>query len=116
VASADGAAFTYTAGGGRYVQAAPASPVRVGAPVLVALRPEKLRIAAQRVPDGANRVGGEIATWNYYGTNFHFLVRTDSLGELMVTAPAWRCQVEPEIGRRVELGWSDDASVVVADD
>ena len=87
-----------------------------GRRALVALRPEKLTIAAQRAPDGANRVGGEIATWNYYGTNFHFLVRTDSLGELMVTAPAWRCEVEPEIGRRVELGWSDASVVVVAPD
>jgi putative spermidine/putrescine transport system ATP-binding protein len=116
VASTDGAAFAYTAGGGRYVQAAAGGLPRVGAPVLVALRPEKLQIAARRAPDGANRVGGEIATWNYYGTNFHFLVRTDTLGELMVTAPAWRCEVDPEVGRRVELGWSDDASVVVADD
>jgi putative spermidine/putrescine transport system ATP-binding protein len=116
VAGGDGAAFAYAAGGGRYRQATAAPAPRAGAAVLVALRPEKVEIAAAREPDGANRVSGEIASWNYHGTNFHFLVRTAELGELMVTTPAWRCEVEPEVGRRVELGWSDDASVVVADD
>jgi putative spermidine/putrescine transport system ATP-binding protein len=116
VVSVDGAAFAYTAGGGRYVQAARPPPPRVGEAVLVALRPEKMGIAAERAPDAANGVAGEITTWSYFGTNFHFLVRTTELGELMVTTPAWRCEVEPEVGRRVELGWSDDASVVVIDD
>ena len=44
------------------------------------------------------------------------LVETGALGELIVTAPAWHSEVEPEVGRRVHLVWSADAAGVVAPD
>jgi len=115
VVSVSGRRFTYAVGHGQYVQAAEV-PLRAGDTVLIALRPEKVRIAGLAEANGGNTVAGEIATWNYYGMHFHFLVRTTALGDLMVTAPAWRSEVEPEVGRAVRLAWSEDASVVVHDD
>ena len=115
VESTDGERFTYRVGDDRYTQATDGSPRHVGEEVLVALRPEKIDISA-KATGGGNQVRGEITTWNYSGTSFQFLVRTASLGELMVTTAAWRSEVEPEAGRPVWLSWSDDASVVVADD
>jgi len=42
-------------------------------------------------------------------------VATADLGELVATAPAWTCAIEPSIGNPVWLGWQPDASVVVDD-
>lgn len=58
---------------------------------------------------------GTIDAFNYYGANYHFQVRTRALGDLIVTAPAWKCEVDPAIGNQVWLGWEPDASVVVRD-
>jgi putative spermidine/putrescine transport system ATP-binding protein len=115
VESTDGGRFTYRVGDDRYAQATEGAPRRPGDDVLVALRPEKIDIA-MKAAAGGNQVRGEITTWNYSGTSFHFLINTAPLGELMVTAAAWRSEVEPAPGRPVWLSWSDDASVVVADD
>ena len=116
IESIDGGDFAYEAGGSRYVQADAAGARRPGDLVLVALRPEKIDIAGEPGRAGPNQITGEIATWNYYGTNFHFLVKTVTLGDLMVTMPAWRCGVEPTAGRPVWLSWGRDASVVVLED
>jgi putative spermidine/putrescine transport system ATP-binding protein len=117
VVAAGGDRFTYAAGGRHYAQAtggAPAPPV--GDAVLVALRPEKVRLSSDGAAAAGNQADGRIGTWSYQGMHFHFLVRTEGLGELMVTTPAWRAEVEPEVGRPVRLSWSEDASVVVAED
>jgi putative spermidine/putrescine transport system ATP-binding protein len=87
-----------------------------GSGVLVALRPEKVEIApGDSPPDMANRVRGEITAFNYYGSSFHFRVRTEALGELMVASPAWTCAVDQAVGTPVWLGWRPDASVIVED-
>ncbi|MBI3706073.1 MAG: ABC transporter ATP-binding protein [Proteobacteria bacterium] len=111
-AEADG--FVYEAGGARFRQqgGAPAA----GARVLVALRPEKIAISTRPANGGANAVAGEIVTWSYVGANFHFRVRTASLGDAMVTTPTWQSEVSPEAGRKVWLKWEPAASVIVADD
>jgi putative spermidine/putrescine transport system ATP-binding protein len=107
--------LVYEAAGNRYVQTGGAGSV--GDEILIALRPEKVEIRnAARPEDGANAVAGRIAAWNYHGTSFHVLVATDALGELIVTAPAWRTEVEPEVGRRVHLIWRADAAGVVVPD
>jgi putative spermidine/putrescine transport system ATP-binding protein len=101
------------------VQAIAGAPRQVGDEIVVALRPEKVEIRkGPRPEDGANTngIGGEISAWNYHGTSFHVLVETGALGELIVTAPAWHSEVEPEVGRRVHLVWSADAAGVVAPD
>ncbi|WP_337875103.1 ABC transporter ATP-binding protein [Elioraea sp.] len=106
---ADG--FAYAVDGARFLQDGPAPP---GETVLIALRPEKIAIAA----DGeaaANTVEGTIAAWSYFGTSFALVVATGA-GTFQVTVPAWRCPVEPAEGRRVRLAWPADASVPVVPD
>jgi putative spermidine/putrescine transport system ATP-binding protein len=55
-------------------------------------------------------------TWNYFGSNFHMTARTEALGEIGVSCPAWRLGFAPENGMAVWLAWDPDAAVVVADD
>ena len=87
-----------------------------GSDVMVALRPEKVEITPENSPpDTPNRVRGDITAFNYYGSSFHFRVRTEALGELMVASPAWTCAVDQAVGTPVWLGWRADASVIVAD-
>jgi putative spermidine/putrescine transport system ATP-binding protein len=116
VVALDADRLIYEVGAGRYVQAwAGGAPHRIGDEIVIALRPEKVEIrGAAGAADSANGIAGEIAAWNYHGTSFHVLVATGALGELMVTAPAWRSEVEPEVGRRVHLVWPADAAGVVA--
>ena len=117
VLAVTGGRLVYEAGGSRFVQTATDPPPAVGADVLVALRPEKVEIRrAARADDGVNAIAGQIAAWSYQGTSFHVRVDTGALGELTVTAPAWRSEVEPEVGRRVHLVWDADAAGVVAID
>ena len=117
VIALDGDRLVYEVAGCRYVQAIAGSPRQVGDEIVVALRPEKVEIRkGPRPEDGGNGIAGEISAWNYHGTSFHVLVETAALGELIVTAPAWHSEVEPEVGRRVHLVWSADAAGVVAPD
>ena len=62
-----------------------------------------------------NAVAGTISAFNYYGSTYHFQVENQDLGNLIVTAPAWTCSIEPAIGTAIWLGWQPDASVVVRD-
>jgi putative spermidine/putrescine transport system ATP-binding protein len=115
VVAREGNRLVYEVAESRYVQTDAAASV--GDEILVALRPEKVEMRnAARPEDGANAVAGRIAAWNYHGTSFHVLVATDALGELVVTTPAWRSEVEPEVGRRVHLVWSTDAAGIVVPD
>jgi putative spermidine/putrescine transport system ATP-binding protein len=117
VVALDGDRLVYEVAGCRYVQATAGAPRQVGDEIVVALRPEKVEIRkGPRSEDGENGIAGEISAWNYHGTSFHVLVETAALGELIVTAPAWHSEVEPEVGRRVHLVWSADAAGVVAPD
>jgi putative spermidine/putrescine transport system ATP-binding protein len=105
------------AGGTRLVQAVTAGAPRLalGAPGLLALRPEKISLLA---PGEAadTEVNGTITAWSYHGTGFALAVQTVDLGVLQVALPAWRAPIAPAEGMAVRLGWSSDASVPVAED
>ena len=117
VTALDGDRLIYEVAGRRYVQARAGAPSKVGEEIVVALRPEKVEIrGAPPVRDGVNEIAGEISAWNYHGTSFHVRVETGALGELIVTSPAWRSEVEPEVGRRVHLVWGPDAAGLVTPD
>ena len=88
---------------------------RDGDAVTVALRPEKVGIY-RREPDVENRLLGRITASSYVGASHHFQVTTKALGELMVTAAAWTCDVDPYTRDDIWIGWQPDASVVVRDD
>jgi len=111
------AAFAYSVGGGRFWQRAEPEAPRpaLGAPALIALRPEKIDLLA---PDEAadNVVEGQVASWSYLGSAFDLIVRTAALGEIRATVPTWRAQVDPAEGLPVRLGWSAEAAVPVVED
>ncbi|MGE0717929.1 MAG: ABC transporter ATP-binding protein [Alphaproteobacteria bacterium] len=104
--------FRYTVGGTELAQAGRPDPATVGDAVVVALRPEKMQVAAER-PDLANALPGTVTAFNYHGTSYHLQVATEVAGTLTATVPAWECPVEPAIGGKLWLGWTPAASVVV---
>jgi len=111
-----GDGFAYAAGPARFVQHGAPDGLAAGAPVLVALRPEKIDVLAAPPLDAAlNTVAGTIAAWSYFGSAFSLLVDTP-VGRLQATVPAWRCPIEPAEGRSVHLAWSAEASVRVLAD
>ncbi|MCR9072518.1 MAG: ABC transporter ATP-binding protein [Alphaproteobacteria bacterium] len=106
--------FAYVCGGQTLVQKGAPDHAKVTGDILIALRPEKITLTPQR-PSTTNAVAGRITAFNYYGSAYHFQVGTEAMGELIATAPAWTCAVEPSIGNEIWLGWEPDASVVVRD-
>lgn len=87
-----------------------------GSPVTIALRPEKIAIApAGQAPATENVVEGTVTAFNYFGANYQFRVATGPLGDMLVTAHAFTCAIEPAEGTPVVLGWNADASVLVRD-
>ena len=117
VVAVDGERLTYEVAGCRYVQTWQGAKPTAGDEVVVALRPEKIEIRSTPPPESdGNAVVGTVSAWNYHGTSFHVLVETAALGLVMVTAQAWRAEVEPEVGRRVHLAWEANAAGLVAPD
>jgi putative spermidine/putrescine transport system ATP-binding protein len=107
-----GESFAFRCNGLLFEQQGGESPV--GASVLVALRPERLRV----VGDGSqprNQVEGTTAEFSYLGTSFHLLADT-AIGRLAVTIPTWRHGAPPVVGGKITLGWDPDASIRVEDD
>ncbi|MGE0723848.1 MAG: ABC transporter ATP-binding protein [Alphaproteobacteria bacterium] len=108
--------LVYARGALRLRQASDEGTPPAGAPVLVALRPEKIAVVADAPPATANAVAGRIAQWSYSGAHFQLVVDTADLGRMTASVPAWRCAIEPSVGRDIHLGWDPDASVIVAED
>ena len=76
-----------------------------GAPVIVVVRPENLRVG----PAGGNGDGAvhaEIVDAAFHGAGRTLRLRSPSLGEL--TAAAGGAGAAPEAGSRVALSWDDD--------
>ena len=106
----------YEIGGEQYRQRANGHVPGAGEPILVAMRPEKVRVAATRPSGSANAIEGTIRNWNYFGSTFHMTMTHPAIGDITVSCPAWRTQITPENGARLWLDWDADAGVVVADD
>jgi spermidine/putrescine ABC transporter ATP-binding subunit len=106
----------YEIGGESYRQRANGRLPLPGEAILVAMRPEKVRIGAERPAAAPNAVEGTIRNWNYFGSTFHMTLVHPGLGDVVVSCPAWRTRITPENGQRLWLDWDADAGVVVADD
>ena len=105
----------YGVAGRTFRQAADTGLAR-GADILIAMRPEKIGLSAGEPGGDVNSVLGEIVNWNYFGSSFHFTFTAEGIDDLAVTTPAWQCAIRPEVGGKVWLTWSDDASVIVEED
>jgi putrescine transport system ATP-binding protein len=96
-----------------------AGPVdaRPGAPVWIALRPEKVRLTANEpAPDDEfNTVAGTVVDIGYLGDSSVYKVRLDRGAMLTATVPNLTRQTERAIGwdARVWLSWPIDAGVVL---
>ncbi len=116
VRSSECGEIRYEIGGDQYRQRGNGHAPSPGEPILVAMRPEKVRIAAERPTGATNAVEGTIRNWNYFGSTFHMTLAHPALGDIVVSCPAWRTRITPENGQRLWVDWDADAGVVVADD
>ena len=84
--------------------------------VSLALRPEKIRMSAER-SDAAFAVQGKITDWAYYGDTSHIYVQTETGLRIAVNVQnATRTTIDAgEIGDQVWLGWSPDDTLVLTE-
>jgi putrescine transport system ATP-binding protein len=94
---------------------AAASEAKIGDTVAVALRPEKIAIAHDAPPAGANRAEGEVWEIGYLGDFSIYKVRLADGFQLNAAAANVTRLVERSIavGDRVWLSWAADAGVVL---
>jgi putative spermidine/putrescine transport system ATP-binding protein len=104
--------FVYTVGGQGFVQAGAPGPLAADGRVLIGLRPEKIVLAPAR-PAEANTIEARILDVGFHGADYDIRLDAGPLGEMAVTAPVWRCGIEPAPGVAVWLGWAPDASTVL---
>ncbi|MDZ4736830.1 MAG: ABC transporter ATP-binding protein [Rhodospirillaceae bacterium] len=108
--------ISYDIGGASYRQKANGRALASGEEILIAMRPEKVRIDAVRPAESANAIEGTVRNWNYFGSSFHMTLGHPGIGDIVVSCPAWRTKITPENGARLWVGWDADAGVVVDDD
>ena len=119
VEARSGNGLTLSCGPTRLVQFAPGSGVgsaaRPGDELLLALRPENIRLVAGEA-DAANRLPARVSNWSYLGTEFHLVLNAGAAGEFAVAVPAKRNATPPEIGSEITIGWGQGAATIVEDD
>ncbi len=108
---------SYSAGGlslRHGLPAAGAAP-QPGQPVLLGLRPEKLRLASEAPGGQANAVPAEITLVTYEGADYHIRATTP-LGSMQAIVASTGGGTSPARGDKVWLSWDQDAAVVLRDD
>ena len=116
VSGISGDDISYDIGGTGYRQKANGRLPASGEEILIAMRPEKLIVDAERPAGSANAIEGTVRNWNYFGSSFHMTLDHPGIGDIVVSTPAWRTRITPENGARLWVGWDADAGVVVDDD
>ncbi len=114
VEAKEGRAVLETAGLGRVTAATSKSFVQDGRPVVVAIRPEQLRLSPE-APEGRPAVRGRMKTASYLGDRSHIYVSVDNRAEpLAVSAQEGMLEGGgPERGGEVYLSWPEDAVLVL---
>ena len=109
--------FAYTAGGLSLRQDVRADEAFSGPgyPVLIGLRPERLRVDRQEPRGAANRVPGEIRLVTFEGADHHIRLATP-LGPMQAVVASDALGGTPARGDAVWLSWEAEASVVLHDD
>ena len=82
----------------------------------LALRPERLSLAAARVDGADNCFPGTVEFASYLGGILEYYVRLTPQDRLMVQAPNKSADPAHAVGDRVHLHWPAQASLVLADD
>ncbi|MFO1088411.1 MAG: ABC transporter ATP-binding protein [Hyphomicrobiales bacterium] len=87
---------------------------QTGEAVTLALRPERIALVRGQARHGdVNRIEGTIARLTFYGPEVELVVDAGAAGLLTVKSDAWRNRRYLEIGQTVELGWPEEAAVIV---
>ena len=76
----------------------------------VALRPERLRLAAP----GQEFLPARVRQVSYLGERCQVIVTHETLGDLLVSCPTWKSGLTPEPGLEVSIGWDRDACVLLS--
>jgi len=91
-------------------------PAEAGAPVSLAIRPEKLHVHTEKPGDGVRACPGTVELAVYLGERSHFQMRLDGL-EAPLSVSAQNARVQRLCGklegRQVWLSWQDEALIVL---
>ena len=114
-----GQATLETAGLGKITAPAAGDFVQKGAKIVVAIRPEKLRLTAGGNTNGPNGVQGVMKTTAYLGDRSHFYVSVDGCDKpLAVAAQEFGADTADGLGRDapVWVSWSDGSLVLLPEE
>jgi spermidine/putrescine ABC transporter ATP-binding subunit len=87
-----------------------------GAPVLVAIRPEKLQISWERPSLSINTLAGKVGAVAYFGDRSHFYVNVEGCEKPLAVAlqnGERRVDGGDPVGKPVWLSWEPDAAVLL---
>ncbi|WP_333827247.1 ABC transporter ATP-binding protein [Pararhodobacter sp.] len=84
-----------------------------GGSALLALRPENIQVSEEPLA-GLNSVAGTIVGVSFFGSDYHFIIRTEGLGDLIARSHAIRSAVTPVEGAKVRVNWRPEDWVIVA--
>jgi spermidine/putrescine transport system ATP-binding protein len=116
VAASDGGVVTLDVPGIGPIRVATSSPAAVGSPGTIALRPEKIRIAAS-VDSSDNHYSGTVADLLYMGDVTVYRVQTSGgsrIEALLANSQSGRAKFF-EVGDAVEMSWPVDAGHFIAE-
>ena len=118
VVAADAEGVAIEGAGGRRYRVATSVPARAGQQVALALRPEKLRIAAEK-PEGVgeNVVAGRVGDIAYLGDISLYRIRLEDGGVMTVSLANANRRTDRAIAwdDRVWITWTPDAGVLLTD-
>ena len=89
---------------------------RQGAPVLIAIRPEKMQMSWERPSLSLNTVSGKVGAVAYFGDRSHFYVNVEGCGKPLAVAlqnGERRIDSGDPVGKPVWLSWEPDAAVLL---
>ncbi|WP_395677336.1 ABC transporter ATP-binding protein [Inquilinus sp.] len=115
MAGRDGELIRLETGGAAVAHRGTVTPPQ-GRGVLLALRPEKVRVAAQEPREMANRVPGRILDIAYLGATRQVVVGTEAFGPVTATGFAWEAAPDLGLGAAAWVGWAPEATVLIEDE
>ncbi len=101
--------------GGRNLQHSQQGALPASRRMVLALRPERIRLVNGQGSDEANLLPGEIADLSYRGADIGAAIRTD-IGLLNVRLDTGNLHTPPRIGERVQLSWGASAGFLLPDE
>jgi putative spermidine/putrescine transport system ATP-binding protein len=108
--------FRYRCGEQLFVQAGREPNLQQGDKVVLALRPEHIRVAVTRPDHVENSLQGSIVSASYSGAHHQVMVDVGSGTRLVIAVPSGDSDMSMTVGAPVWLGWTPEATVRVDGD